>query len=204
VSCCSDRAPAKRVSRRRADKGQTLAAIRAVARGEAVFGPDIARRLIWYSSEGSPTSRVSGLPREVFPELTDREREILDLIAAGKNNQENADALYLSLKTVRNYVSNIFTKLQVADRAQTIVRTREAGLGQKDGEVARSTGAETRARRGEDFFRQAPLRIQPRERNPMWHGRWPESRRGRFPPPCARPRRRWCRRCRSDLRLRPR
>jgi DNA-binding CsgD family transcriptional regulator len=84
-------------------------------------------------SEGSPASRVSGLPRDVFPELTDREREILDLIAAGKNNQEIADALYLSLKTVRNYVSNIFTKLQVADRAQAIVRAREAGLGQKDG-----------------------------------------------------------------------
>jgi len=56
----------------------------------------------------------------------------LNLIAAGKNNQEIAETLYLSLKTVRNYVSNIFTKLQVADRAQAIVRAREAGLGRTD------------------------------------------------------------------------
>ena len=99
-----------------------------MACGEAVFGPGIARRLIQYFS--SPTPASSRRPRSVFPELTDREREILDLIAAGKNNQEIAETLYLSLKTVRNYVSNIFTKLQVADRAQAIVRAREAGLGQ--------------------------------------------------------------------------
>jgi DNA-binding NarL/FixJ family response regulator len=110
-----------------ADRDEMLLAIRAVARGEAVFGPGIARRLIQYFS--SPTPASSRTPRSVFPELTDREREILDLIAAGKNNQEIAENLYLSLKTVRNYVSNIFTKLQVADRAQAIVRAREAGLG---------------------------------------------------------------------------
>ena len=69
--------------------------------------------------------------RVVFPELTEREREILDLIAAGRNNQEIAGQLFLSLKTVRNYVSSILTKLQVADRAQAIVRAREAGLSMK-------------------------------------------------------------------------
>lgn len=115
-----------------ADRDETLAAIRAVASGEAVFGPGIARRMTRYFSEGSPASRASGVPRGVFPELTDREREILDLLAAGKNNQEIAESLFLSLKTVRNYVSNIFTKLRVADRVQAIVRAREAGLGQDD------------------------------------------------------------------------
>lgn len=111
-----------------ADKDEMLLAIRAVARGEAVFGPGIARRLIHYFS--SPTPASSRTPRSIFPELTDREREILDLVAAGKNNREIAETLFLSLKTIRNYVSNIFTKLQVADRAQAIVRAREAGLGQ--------------------------------------------------------------------------
>jgi DNA-binding NarL/FixJ family response regulator len=115
-----------------ADRDEMLAAIRAVARGEAVFGPGIARRLIRYfdASAQSPPTRT---PRSIFPELTDREREILDHLAAGKNNQEIAQALFLSLKTVRNYVSNIFTKLQVADRAQAIIRAREAGLGRGDG-----------------------------------------------------------------------
>lgn len=112
-----------------ADKDEMLLAIRAVAREEAVFGPGIARRLIQYFS--SPIQAASAsTPRSIFPELTDREREILSLIAAGKNNQEIAGQLFLSLKTVRNYVSSIFTKLQVADRAQAVIRAREAGLGQ--------------------------------------------------------------------------
>jgi DNA-binding NarL/FixJ family response regulator len=108
-----------------ADKDEMLLAIRAVGRGEAVFGPGIARRLTQYFA---PRTRTA--PGVVFPDLTDREREILDLIAAGRNNQEIAGQLFLSLKTVRNYVSTILTKLQVADRAQAIVRAREAGLGQ--------------------------------------------------------------------------
>ena len=83
---------------------------------------------IQYFSSPAPAS--SRTPRSIFPELTGREHEILDLIAAGKNNQEIAEKLFLSLKTVRNYVSNIFTKLQVADIAQAIVRAREAGFGQ--------------------------------------------------------------------------
>jgi DNA-binding NarL/FixJ family response regulator len=112
-----------------ADRYEMLLAIRAVARGEAVFGPGIARRLIRYFS--FPALASSRTPRSIFPVRTDREREILHLIAAGKNNQEIAAGLFLSLKTVRNYVSNIFTKLQVADRAQAIVRAREAGLGRE-------------------------------------------------------------------------
>lgn len=110
-----------------ADKEEMLLAIRAVGRGEAIFGPGIARRMIRYFS--SPPSAPTRTPRSAFPDLTDREREVLELIAAGRNNQEISNELYLSLKTVRNYVSNIFVKLRVADRAQAIVRAREAGLG---------------------------------------------------------------------------
>ncbi len=109
-----------------ADQDEILKVIRAVAGGEAHFGPKIAHRLMSFFS--APRSAV---PSEAFPELTAREREVLDLIAAGKNNQEIASHLFLSLKTVRNYVSNIFTKLQVADRAGAIVRAREAGLGRE-------------------------------------------------------------------------
>lgn len=76
-----------------------------------------------------PASR--SLP-QVFPELSDREREILDLIARGLKNLEIAQRLYLSPKTVRNHVSNILTKLQVADRTQAIIRAREAGLGSEE------------------------------------------------------------------------
>ena len=124
------RAGAKGYLLKGADKEEMLLAIRAVARGEAIFGPGIARRLIRYFS--SPAQAPARAPWTVFPELTEREREILDLLAAGKNNQEIAEELFLSLKTVRNYVSNIFTKLQVVDRAQAIVRAREAGLGQDE------------------------------------------------------------------------
>ena len=110
------------------DDDSVFAAMRAGARDEAVFGPGITRRLIRYFSS-PPASTPVRTPRSVFPELTDREREILTLIAAGKNNQEIAGQLFLSFETVRNYVSNIFTKLQVADRAQAIIRARKAGLG---------------------------------------------------------------------------
>jgi DNA-binding NarL/FixJ family response regulator len=118
-----------------ADKDETLTAIRAVARGEAVFGPGIARRLTRYFSEGSLPRETICATRDIFPELTEREREILALIAAGRNNREIAEVLFLSLKTVRNYVSSIFAKLQVADRAQAIVRAREAGLGRQYGQT---------------------------------------------------------------------
>ncbi len=98
-----------------ADQTEMLRVIRSVARGEALFGPKIAQRLVNFFSQLKPNALS-----EVFPELTDREREVLDLIA---------QRLTLSPKTVRNHVSNIFSKLQVADRAQAIVRAREAGLG---------------------------------------------------------------------------
>jgi DNA-binding NarL/FixJ family response regulator len=107
-----------------ADQDEILKVIRAVATGEAHFGPEIARRLMTFFSAPKPVA-----PSEALPELTAREREVLDLIAQGRNNQEITKKLYLSHKTVRNHISNIFTKLQVADRAQAIIRAREAGLG---------------------------------------------------------------------------
>ncbi|HET7081668.1 MAG TPA: response regulator transcription factor [Chloroflexia bacterium] len=107
-----------------AQKAEIVAAIQAVGRGEAIFSPAIAARLIDFFAAPRPSA-----PAGAFPELTDREREILGLIAKGCNNTEIATRLVLSPNTVRNYVSNIFGKLQVADRAQAIIRAREAGLG---------------------------------------------------------------------------
>jgi DNA-binding NarL/FixJ family response regulator len=98
-----------------------------VAEGEAHFGPEIARRLMGFFSAPKPAA-----PSEAFPELTAREAELLDLIARGLNNAEIAKRLHVSQKTVRNHVSHIFLKLQVADRAQAIVKAREAGLGRQD------------------------------------------------------------------------
>ena len=111
-----------------ADKAEIVRAIHAIGSGEAIFGPAIARRVIEYFS----APQVAG-PPQAFPELTAREREILDHIAQGLNNETIARKLYLSPKTVRNHVSNIFAKLQVADRAQAIVRARDAGLGRAPG-----------------------------------------------------------------------
>jgi DNA-binding NarL/FixJ family response regulator len=110
-----------------ADQEQMLRTIRAVAAGEALFGSDIAERLMNFFSNLKPSAAM-----EVFPELTEREREVLELIAQGQNNPEIARNLVISPKTVRNHVSNIFNKLQVADRAQAIIRAREAGLGRSD------------------------------------------------------------------------
>ena len=107
-----------------APKAEVVRAIRAVVSGEAIFGPAIARRLMNYFATPRPT-----LPAYAFPDLTEREREILDLIAQHRTNVEIAQHLTLSEKTVRNYVSNICAKLQVADRAEAILRAREAGLG---------------------------------------------------------------------------
>jgi DNA-binding NarL/FixJ family response regulator len=107
-----------------ADQTEILRAIRSIAYGEAIFGPAIAHRLINYFANPSPPG-----PPQTFPELTEREREILGMIAQGQSNTEIADRLGLSEKTIRNNVSNIFSKLQVADRAQAIVKAREAGLG---------------------------------------------------------------------------
>jgi DNA-binding NarL/FixJ family response regulator len=108
-----------------ADKAEILRAIRAVHSGEAIFGPAIAQRLMGYFT----ALRQPAPPHLPFPELTDREREILAMIARGRTNQEIADDLVVSLKTVRNHVSNIFAKLQVADRAQAMDLARRVGLG---------------------------------------------------------------------------
>src|SRR5581483_4548376 len=103
-----------------ADKAEMLRAIHAAARGEALFGPAVARRLVSYFQDMRELQ--SQAPPRAFPELTDREREVLDLIARGYNNAEIAERLVLSPKTVSNHISNVFSKLQVADRAQAIVR----------------------------------------------------------------------------------
>jgi DNA-binding NarL/FixJ family response regulator len=110
-----------------ADKDEVMTTVHAVADGRASFGPAIALRLTNFFRLIESSPQRSDV---VFPELTDRERELLDLIAQGYNNQEIADRLFISSKTVSNHISNIFNKLQVADRAQAIVRAREAGLGQ--------------------------------------------------------------------------
>lgn len=106
------------------ERAEVLRAIQVVAGGEAIFSPMIAQRLMRYFATLSQETQP-----KAFPELTDRERAILDLIAQGRNNAEIANRLVLSPKTVRNHVSNILSKLQVADRAQAIIQAREAGMG---------------------------------------------------------------------------
>ena len=117
------RAGARGYILKEADEADVVRAIRAVARGEAIFGPAIARRMVHFFSKPLLASSP------VFPELTRREREILDLIARGENNAGIAQQLVISPHTVRNHISNIFSKLQVADRAEAIIRARDAGLG---------------------------------------------------------------------------
>jgi len=112
-----------------ADGAETLRAIHAVADGDAIFSPTIARRLTGYFATPGGDPKASS--KQAFPNLTEREHEILSIIAEGYTNTAIAARLYLSPKTVRNYVSSIFTKLQVSDRSQAIVRAREAGLGMK-------------------------------------------------------------------------
>ena len=106
-----------------ADQEEMLRAIRAVSRGEALFGPAIAAQLTsFFNATRAPAVAA-------FPELTDREREVLQLLAQGLTNQEIADRLVIAVKTVRNHLSNIFSKMQVADRVEAIIRARDAGLG---------------------------------------------------------------------------
>ena len=100
-----------------------IRSVTAVHRGEAIFSPAIARRMIQYFS--TPRTPV---PPQLFPDLTEREREVLTLVAQGLSNEAIAARLVLSLKTVRNHVSNILSKLQVNDRTQAIIRARDAGL----------------------------------------------------------------------------
>ena len=115
-----------------ADKEELTRAILAVERGGAIFSPAIAQRMIQYFTV-SPARQSPSATSAEFSELTERELEILELIAQGSNNAAIANKLSLSIKTVQNYVSSILTKLQVADRAQAIVRAREAGLGKSKG-----------------------------------------------------------------------
>ena len=99
-----------------------LRALEGVAKGEAVFGPGVARRL--------PTLLDGpAAPPRPFTSLSDRELEVLDLIAAGRKNADIARRLFISPNTVRNHITNIFAKLQVEDRSEAIVRAREAGMG---------------------------------------------------------------------------
>jgi DNA-binding NarL/FixJ family response regulator len=109
-----------------AGKAEVLQAVHAVANGQALFGPAIAARLTHFFRQSGERR-----PLAPFPDLTDREREILELIAQGQSNGQIAGALHISLKTVSNHISNIFNKLQVADRAQAIVKARQAKLGEQ-------------------------------------------------------------------------
>ncbi len=102
---------------------EVVRAVTAVARGEAIFSPAVAQRLMGYFN------RARSSPPAAFPDLTDREYEILTLIAQRRSNSEIAARLVLSPKTVRNHVSNILSKLQVADRAEAMMAARAAGLG---------------------------------------------------------------------------
>lgn len=106
-----------------------LQAIRAVAAGQALFGSAIAARMMSFFQGLESAPKPTG-PAADFPELTDREREVLQLMAQGRSNKDIADQLVITGKTVSNHITNIFSKLQVADRAQAILRAREVGLGQ--------------------------------------------------------------------------
>jgi DNA-binding NarL/FixJ family response regulator len=110
-----------------ASPDEVLRAIQAVGSGGAIFSPTIATRLIDFFAHLQPATMPHALP-----ELTEREHEIVSLIAQGQSNAAIAKQLILSPKTVSNYVSTIFSKLQVADRAQAMIRARQAGLGERD------------------------------------------------------------------------
>jgi DNA-binding NarL/FixJ family response regulator len=107
-----------------AEQEEIVGAIRAVVSGQVIFGPGIAGQVLSYFA-APPVP-----PEHPFPQLTDREREVLDLLAVGNRTAAIAKQLYLSPKTVSNHLTNIFVKLEVADRAAAIIRAREGGLGQ--------------------------------------------------------------------------
>ena len=107
-----------------ADTDDVLRALESVARGDAVFGPAVAGRVLSYL-----TRPLSARDPMLFPELSEREREVLGLMARGLSNGEIARKLFVSPKTIRNHASNVFTKLQVSDRSEAVLRARKAGLG---------------------------------------------------------------------------
>lgn len=111
-----------------ADDDEIAAVVRGIARGEAIFGPSIARRMLEMLGRVRPPTAAPA--RDPFPQLAAREREVLELLARGRRNGDIASELFLSERTVRNYVSNIFAKLQVADRAEAIATARDAGIGE--------------------------------------------------------------------------
>lgn len=106
-----------------AGQAEMLRGIRTVAEGGALFGPGVAERLVGYFTDPRRKREPA------FPELTERELEVLELVARGSNKQAIAEELVISSKTVSNHLSNIYNKLQVADRAEAMLRARQAGLG---------------------------------------------------------------------------
>ena len=110
-----------------AGQDEIVSAVRAVAAGQAIFGPAIASRMLGFFGEATPDPGPE--PDVPFPTLTERERAILDLLASGLRTSAIAETLFLSPKTVSNHLTNIFTKLEVADRSAAIIRARESGLG---------------------------------------------------------------------------
>lgn len=110
-----------------AQPNELLQTIRAVARGQVLFGPAIATRIANFLNSQAVQYKTS-FPADAFPELTSRELEVLGLIAQGYKNKAIAQKLVISDKTVRNHITNIFSKLQVADRAEAIIKARDAGL----------------------------------------------------------------------------
>lgn len=112
-----------------ADQAELLRAITAVHGGEAIFGPAIARRMAHYFAGAHTNTTAQPQSATAFGTLTERERAVLELLARGQNNSAIAQRLSLSVKTVQNYVSAIFAKLQVDDRAQALLRARDAGFG---------------------------------------------------------------------------
>jgi DNA-binding NarL/FixJ family response regulator len=118
-----------------ANPQEMLEVIRAVADGQALFGPGIAVRITRFFQEmnaaAAPAPGTSQVPEdEMLDELSDREREVLEWIAAGYNNSEIARKLVISPHTVRNHITSIFSKMQAADRAKLIIMAKKAGLGQ--------------------------------------------------------------------------
>jgi len=109
-----------------ANRTETIRAIQAVANGESIFSPAIAGKILQFFKGFHPFTPI------IFPHLTERERDILELIVAGKDNAEISRKLGIKLKTVRNHISNIYSKLQVADRAEAIAQAKYEGMGRRD------------------------------------------------------------------------
>jgi DNA-binding NarL/FixJ family response regulator len=117
-----------------AQTAEIIRAVRGVAAGEAIFGEGVAQRVTDLLT--APVHRAE----DVFPELTRRERQVLDLIADGRSNSVIARQLHLAPKTISNHISAIFAKLRAADRAEAIARARDAGIGTRHRHLTSVTG----------------------------------------------------------------